>query len=47
MCEALAEVAKKHPNTKFLKIVADKCIENFPDTKVPALLVYKSGKLGH
>jgi len=44
---AMAELAKRYVHHKFMMIKADKCIENFPDQKVPALLIYKNGKLGH
>lgn len=30
---------------KFLKIVATKCIEGFPDENVPMVICYKAGKL--
>ena len=33
-------VAAKHPETKFVKSVATKCVENFKDKDVPALLFY-------
>ena len=29
---------------KFVKIVADKCIEKFPDEHCPCFIVYKGGK---
>ena len=41
----LAQVAKKHPYTKFIKIVATKCIENYLDMDVPGILIYKDGDL--
>jgi hypothetical protein len=41
----LAEIAKKHPTRKFIKIVANKCIENFMDVDCPGLLLYKNGEL--
>lgn len=42
-CNLLHELAAKYPNHKFLKIVADKCIENYPDAHVPTLIIYKDG----
>ncbi|KAJ3207009.1 hypothetical protein HK099_000369, partial [Clydaea vesicula] len=41
----LTSIAKKYPTVKFLKIVADQCIENYPDTNVPTLLIYGRGEL--
>lgn len=43
----LIELAKVHKTVKFLRIKADRCIENFPDTKVPTTIIYKSGELLH
>lgn len=37
----------KHPNTKFIRAVATKCVENFQDQDLPALLFYKNGDLMH
>ncbi len=39
------ELAKKYVNTKFLITKADRCIENFPDAKVPTVIIYKNGEL--
>lgn len=36
-------VAPKHKATKFLKIVSDQCIENYPDRNVPTLFLYHEG----
>ena len=41
----LAEVAERHAYTKFVKIVANKCIENYLDIDVPGLLLYRNGEL--
>ena len=41
----LAEVAQRHQYVKFIKIVANKCIENYLDIDVPGLLFYKNGDL--
>ena len=38
-------VAQKHPETKFIKSVATKCVENFRDNDCPALLFYLNGEL--
>jgi len=45
--ECLNELAAKHPNTKFIRAVATKCVENFQDKDLPALLFYKNGELEH
>ena len=29
---------------KFVKIIATKCIEGFPDDKCPCFIIYKAGK---
>lgn len=42
--EWLNTLSKKYPLVKFIKIIATKCIENFPDDNVPCLLIYKGGK---
>ncbi|TPX35475.1 hypothetical protein SmJEL517_g02158 [Synchytrium microbalum] len=41
----LDTIARKYPASKFLKIVADACIENYPDRNVPTLLIYADGDL--
>jgi hypothetical protein len=41
----LPVLAKKHPTRKFIKIVANKCIENYDDRDVPGLLFYRNGDL--
>lgn len=41
----LAKVAPKHPYVKFIKIVANKCIENYLDIDVPGILLYRNGDL--
>ena len=43
--ECLEDIAKKHPTRKFIKIVANKCIENYMDCDCPGLLIYKNGDL--
>ena len=42
---ALDEVAKAHPHVKFVRMVSDHCIENWPDGRVPAVFVYEGGAL--
>lgn len=41
----LAELAKKHPTRKFIKIQATKCIENYMDMDCPGILIYRNGEL--
>lgn len=38
-------MAQRHQYVKFIKIVANKCIENYLDIDVPGLLFYKNGDL--
>jgi hypothetical protein len=45
MAHRLISVAKKHPATKFVKIVGDHCIPNYPDRNLPTLLVYGKGDM--
>lgn len=40
----LPETAKKFGHVKFIKIIADKCIEKFPDAACPCFIIYKAGK---
>eukprot|EP01016_Furgasonia_blochmanni_P043427 TRINITY_DN5897_c0_g4_i1.p1 TRINITY_DN5897_c0_g4~~TRINITY_DN5897_c0_g4_i1.p1 ORF type:complete len:282 (-),score=90.36 TRINITY_DN5897_c0_g4_i1:238-1083(-) len=42
---ALDTLAKSHTYVKFLRIIATRCIENFPDSKIPTFIVYKNGSL--
>ncbi|BGP40657.1 Proteolipid protein 2 [Rhodotorula kratochvilovae] len=39
------ELASLYPSTKFVSIVSDHCIENYPDKNVPTMLVYRKGQL--
>ncbi|TNY21882.1 thioredoxin-like protein [Rhodotorula diobovata] len=39
------ELASLYPSSKFVSIVSDHCIENYPDKNVPTLLVYRKGQL--
>jgi hypothetical protein len=41
----LEKVAAKRPTVKFVKIVADNCIQNYPDSNVPTLIVYGRGEV--
>jgi hypothetical protein len=44
MEQTLRRLAAKKRATKFLRIQATNCIENYPDTHVPTLLLYRSGE---
>jgi len=39
------QLAKNYEFHKFLRIRADRCIENFPDAKVPSIIVYYNSEL--
>ena len=41
----LQTLAKLHKNVKFLKIVANQCIPNYPDRNCPTILIYGKGEL--
>lgn len=38
-------LAHKHPCTKFVSIVGDKCIENLPDVRLPMFIIYRQGEI--
>ena len=42
--ECLTELAKKYPQTKFVKIISTECIPSYPDKNVPTVLIYKDTK---
>lgn len=45
LCEILKNLAKKHPQVKFLKIQATNCVPNFKDLDVPTVFVYKNAEI--
>ncbi|CAO3651353.1 unnamed protein product [Cunninghamella blakesleeana] len=45
MNKHLEELAQQYKQTKFVKIIADQCIPNYPDRNVPTLLVYGNGDI--
>lgn len=45
MNRCLTELALQFKATKFVRIVSDQCIPNFPDHNVPALLIYGDGDI--
>jgi hypothetical protein len=38
-------LATRHPRTKFVSIIGDKCIPNLPDSRVPMFIVYRKGEI--
>ncbi|KAI0692202.1 thioredoxin-like protein [Cytidiella melzeri] len=43
--EHIRVLAQRHPHSKFVSIVGDKCIPNLPDTRVPMLIIYRNGEI--
>ncbi|PVU85883.1 hypothetical protein BB559_006303 [Furculomyces boomerangus] len=43
----LQTLAQRYKNVKFVNIVGDKCIENYPSRNMPTILVYKNGDVFH
>ncbi|KAH8100188.1 thioredoxin-like protein [Cristinia sonorae] len=43
--EHIRILAQRHPHTKFVSIVGDKCIPNLPDTRIPMLIIYRNGEV--
>lgn len=41
----LDRLAAKYPATKFVSIIGDQCIPNYPDKNLPTLLIYRNGNL--
>lgn len=41
----LVEIARKFPQTKFIKSQAQLCIPNYPDRNLPTVFVYYEGDL--
>lgn len=39
------ELSNKFKCVKFIKMIATSCIENFPDSSVPTVIIYHNGKL--
>ncbi|KAF8638803.1 hypothetical protein AX17_001861 [Amanita inopinata Kibby_2008] len=38
-------LAIRHPRTKFVSIVGDKCIPNLPDARAPMIIIYRGGDI--
>lgn len=46
--KCLAGVARRHGDVKFVKIIAQECIHNYPDDFCPTILIYKDrNAIGH
>ncbi|MCD7456502.1 hypothetical protein HAX54_031940 [Datura stramonium] len=45
LLQCLDELATKYPVTKFVKIISEHCIPNYPDCNLPTVLVYHNGAL--
>lgn len=43
--ESLKTLSMKFKTVKFIKMIATSCIENFPDSAVPTLIIYHNGKM--
>lgn len=43
--EHVRAIAARHPRTKFVSIVGDKCLPNLPDSRVPMFIVYRGGEI--
>lgn len=41
----LDTLAAKYPASKFVSIVGDQCIPDYPDRNLPTLLIYRNGEL--
>ncbi|KAL0947550.1 hypothetical protein HGRIS_013645 [Hohenbuehelia grisea] len=38
-------LAQRHPRTKFVSIIGDKCIPNLPDSRLPMFIIYRKGEV--
>eukprot|EP01017_Pseudomicrothorax_dubius_P036382 TRINITY_DN5201_c0_g1_i14.p1 TRINITY_DN5201_c0_g1~~TRINITY_DN5201_c0_g1_i14.p1 ORF type:complete len:244 (+),score=86.15 TRINITY_DN5201_c0_g1_i14:75-806(+) len=43
--ERLNDLAAKYQHVKFIRSVATRCVENFPDSKCPTMIFYQDGKI--
>lgn len=43
--EHVRVLARRHPDTKFVSIVGDKCIANLPDVRIPMFIIYRKGEV--
>ncbi|KIJ44169.1 hypothetical protein M422DRAFT_208480 [Sphaerobolus stellatus SS14] len=45
LADQLKELARRHPQTKFVSIVGNKCIPNYADNLCPTLIIYRGGEV--
>lgn len=43
--EHVRSLAQRHPKTKFVSIVGDKCIPDLPESRQPMLIIYRDGEV--
>jgi len=43
--EHVRTLAGRHPRTKFVSIIGNKCIEGLPDTRIPMIIAYRKGDI--
>jgi len=43
--EHIRILAQRHPRTKFVSIVGDKCIQALPESRQPLLIIYRDGEV--
>jgi len=43
--KAISELAERHPDVKFVRMVSDQCIQGWPDSRVPSIIVYFNGEM--
>ncbi|SCV69730.1 BQ2448_1124 [Microbotryum intermedium] len=41
----LDQLSLLYPSSKFVKIVSDHCIENYPDKNCPTMIIYRNGQM--
>ena len=44
LSDCFTQLSQSHPHTRFVKIVSTDCIPEFPDSKLPTVLLYHEGK---
>lgn len=45
MDKAMFEMTRLHPQIKFLKILGNRCIENYPEANCPTVVIYFNGAM--
>ncbi|ORY60404.1 thioredoxin-like protein [Leucosporidium creatinivorum] len=41
----LNQLAQLYPSSKFVSIISDHCIENYPDKNCPTMIIYRKGQM--